>query len=83
MVGANGSISVILGGYLILFPFTRVKTLVCLELLITIIRIPTIILLIIWILIQVFNRIVGDDSRIAWFAHIGGFVAGMPNPALS
>ena len=77
MVGASGAISVILGGYLILFPFTRVKTLVFLELLITIIRIPAIILLIIWILIRVFNVIVSDDSGIAWFAHIGGFIAGM------
>ena len=77
MVGASGDISVILGGYLILFPFTREKILVFLELLITIIRIPAIILVIIWILIQVFNGIVSDDSGIAWFAHIGGFVAGM------
>ena len=77
MVGASGAISGILGGYLILFPFTRVKTLVFLGFLITIIRIPAIILLIIWILIQIFSGIVTDDSGIAWFAHIGGFVAGM------
>ena len=51
MVGASGVISGILGGYLILFPFTRVKTLVFLGFLITIIHIPAIILIITWIII--------------------------------
>ena len=77
MVGASGAISGILGAYLILFPCTRVKTLVFLGFLITIIRIPAIVLLVIWILIQVFSGIVAGDGSVAWFAHIGGFVTGM------
>jgi membrane associated rhomboid family serine protease len=77
MVGASGAISGILGAYLVLFPFARVKTLVFLGFLITIIRIPAIVLLVIWILIQVFSGIVAGDGSIAWFAHIGGFVTGM------
>lgn len=77
MVGASGAISGILGAYLVLFPFARVKTLVFLGFLITIVRIPAVILLAIWILIQVFSGVVSGDGGVAWFAHIGGFVAGM------
>ena len=53
MVGASGAISGILGAYLVLFPFARVKTLVFLGFLITIVRVPAIILLVIWILIGI------------------------------
>ena len=77
MVGASGAISGILGAYLVLFPFARVKTLIFLGFLITIIRIPAIILLVVWILIQVFSGVITSDGGVAWFAHIGGFVAGM------
>ena len=77
MVGASGAISGILGAYLVLFPFARVKTLVFLGFLITIVRVPAIILLVIWVLIQVFSGMVSSDGGIAWFAHIGGFIAGM------
>ena len=77
MVGASGAISGILGAYLVLFPFARVKTLIFLGFFITIIRIPSIILLIIWIMFQVFSGVVFGDGDVAWFAHIGGFVAGM------
>ena len=77
MVGASGAISGILGAYLVLFPFARVKTLVFLGFLITIVRVPAIILLVIWMLIQVFSGVVAGDGGVAWFAHIGGFIAGM------
>ena len=77
MVGASGAISGILGAYLVLFPFARVKTLVFLGFLITIVRVPAIILLVIWVLIQVFSGVVAGDGGVAWFAHIGGFIAGM------
>jgi len=77
MVGASGAISGILGAYLVLFPFARVKTLVFLGFLITIVRVPAIILLVIWMLIQVFSGVVAGDGSVAWFAHIGGFIAGM------
>lgn len=77
MVGASGAISGILGAYLVLFPFARVKTLIFLGFLITIVRVPAIILLVIWILIQVFSGVVAGDGGVAWFAHIGGFIVGM------
>ena len=77
MVGASGAISGILGAYLVLFPFARVKTLIFLGFLITIVRVPAIILLVIWVLIQIFSGVVAGDGSVAWFAHIGGFIAGM------
>ena len=77
MVGASGAISGILGAYLVLFPFARVKTLVFLGFLITIIRVPAIILLLVWILIQIFSGVISGDGSVAWFAHIGGFISGM------
>ena len=77
MVGASGAISGILGAYLVLFPFARVKTLVFLGFFITIVRVPAIMLLVIWILIQVFSGVVSGDGGVAWFAHIGVFIAGM------
>ena len=77
MIGASGAISGILGAYLVLFPFARVKTLIFLGFLITIIRVPAIVLLLIWILIQIFSGVIAGDGSVAWFAHIGGFISGM------
>jgi membrane associated rhomboid family serine protease len=77
MVGASGAISGILGAYLILFPHAKVKTLIFLGFFITIIRIPAIVLLVIWMVIQVSSGIIASDGGVAWFAHIGGFIAGM------
>ncbi|MFQ5449154.1 MAG: rhomboid family intramembrane serine protease [Nitrospinaceae bacterium] len=79
MVGASGAISGVLGAYLVLFPFARVKTLVFLGFFITIIRIPALVLLGIWILIQIASGVASSagGAGVAWFAHIGGFAAGM------
>lgn len=77
-VGASGAISGVLGGYLVLFPSARVKTLIFLGYYITVVRIPAVVLLGIWILLQVLNSASADagGSGVAWLAHIGGFVAG-------
>ncbi len=79
MVGASGAISGILGAYLMLFPKARVKTLVFLGILITIIRIPASILLILWLGLQIYSNLASGNvgGGVAWMAHIGGFVAGM------
>ncbi|CAI2717996.1 rhomboid family intramembrane serine protease [Nitrospina watsonii] len=78
MVGASGAISGVLGAYLMLFPFARVKTLVFLGFFITIVRIPAIFLLLVWVGLQVLNNMAtGPDSGgVAWLAHIGGFIVG-------
>jgi len=78
MVGASGAISGVLGAYLVLFPFARVKTLIFIVIFVTIIRIPAMALLGLWIGIQVLNGMVAPGGAgVAWFAHIGGFLAGM------
>ncbi len=76
-VGASGAISGILGAYLILFPGVRVRTLIFFGFYISIVRIPAVFLLGIWILLQVANSMsVGVEGGVAWMAHIGGFTAG-------
>jgi len=78
MVGASGAISGVLGAYLVLFPYARVKTLIFIIIFVTIIRIPAVVLLGLWIGIQVLNGMAAPGGAgVAWFAHIGGFLAGM------
>ncbi|NIP99389.1 MAG: rhomboid family intramembrane serine protease [Nitrospinaceae bacterium] len=78
MVGASGAISGVLGAYLVQFPHARVKTLLFLGFLITIVRIPAIFLLIFWLGLQILANMNSDGGGgVAWMAHIGGFVAGM------
>jgi membrane associated rhomboid family serine protease len=77
MVGASGAISGILGAYLILFPFARIKTFIFLGIYWTIARVPAIALLLIWIGLQIWNSVATSVGGTAWFAHIGGFVAGV------
>jgi membrane associated rhomboid family serine protease len=79
MIGASGAVSGVLGAYLVLFPFARVKTLIFVVIFITVIRIPAVVLLGIWIGLQVLNSMAvsGGAPGVAWFAHIGGFLAGV------
>ena len=77
MVGASGAISGILGAYLILFPFARIKTFIFLGFFWTIARIPAIVLLLFWIGLQIWNSASTGAGGTAWFAHIGGFIAGV------
>lgn len=74
-LGASGAIAGVLGGYLILFPRQRVRVLV----LTFIVRLPAIIVIGIWILLQVLNESAnaGNSSGVAYMAHIGGFAAGV------
>ena len=80
-VGASGAIAGVLGAYLFLFPKARVKTLLILFIFIYIISIPAIIILGLWIIMQILSAYIEYGSKtggqIAWFAHIGGFAAGL------
>jgi membrane associated rhomboid family serine protease len=84
MVGASGAVSGVLGAYLFLFPHARVLTLVTFGFLIRFIHIPAVIVLGFWIVVQFLSGFVtysrpgpGKEDGVAWFAHIGGFVAGI------
>jgi len=75
MVGASGSISGVLGAYFLLYPRAGVETLVFFFFFIRIIRLPAGLFLGLWFLMQVLNAPMGGG--VAWYAHIGGFVAGL------
>ncbi|MFB3820418.1 MAG: rhomboid family intramembrane serine protease [Candidatus Methylomirabilales bacterium] len=80
MVGASGAVSGVLGAYLLLFPRARVLTLVPLGLFTQLAEIPALVVLGFWIVIQVINGLFTfsfQGGGVAWFAHIGGFAAGM------
>jgi membrane associated rhomboid family serine protease len=80
-IGASGAIAGVLGAYVILFPGARIKTLIILIFLIQVVRIPAVLLLGYWILIQVVSGLgthgVQAGTGVAWFAHIGGFACGL------
>ncbi len=80
MVGASGAISGVLGAYLFLFPHARVLTFIPLGFFYRLVEIPAVIVLGFWIIVQVLNGVgtLGVQvGGVAWFAHIGGFVAGL------
>ena len=80
MVGASGAISGVLGAYLLLYPHARVVTLIFLGWLVRLVEIPAIVVLGLWIVVQVLNGLLTlgvQAGGVAWFAHIGGFVAGL------
>ena len=84
MVGASGAISGVLGGYLILYPRVRVHLLVILVFFVTVITVPAWVMLIYWFGLQLLSGLpqlspVNPEvsSGVAFWAHVGGFVAGM------
>ena len=83
-IGASGAIAGVLGAYLILWPHARVMTLIPIIFFITVRELPAVIILGLWFVLQLFSgvgslgvRDAQDMGGIAYFAHIGGFVAGM------
>ena len=82
-LGASGAVAAVLGGYLLLFPRARVVTVVFIIFFFTILELPAILFLGIWILQQAlfayFDLVqpTGDGGGVAYFAHIGGFALGL------
>ena len=79
MVGASGAVSGVLGAYLVLFPHAYVTTLIILGFFFRLVKIPAVVVLGFWIVLQVLNGLgsFGASGGVAFFAHIGGFLAGM------
>jgi len=83
-IGASGAIAGVLGGYIVMFPRARVTTLIPIFVFITVREIPAVVVLGFWF---VFQLLIATASRgvagveqaggVAYFAHIGGFIAGM------
>lgn len=72
VIGASGAIAGVMGAYLVWFPTARVRTLVFMFF-VFFVRIPAVGLLSLWFVTQFFT---GQDSGVAWAAHVGGFVFG-------
>ncbi len=82
MVGASGSISGVLGAYILFFPRARILTLVPIFFFIQLIEIPAFILLLLWFVIQFFSGVASlaatqNTGGVAFWAHVGGFLAGL------
>jgi membrane associated rhomboid family serine protease len=83
MVGASGAIAGVLGAYFVLFPRARVITFVPLYFLPYLVEIPALFYLAFWFISQLFNGLFALTMAsnimggVAWWAHVGGFVAGM------
>lgn len=79
MVGASGAISGVLGGYLLLYPRVRVHVLLALGFYFTRITLPAYVMLGYWIVLQILGGALSpqETGGTAFFAHIGGFVAGL------
>ena len=85
MIGASGAVSGVLGAYLLLFPYASVLVLLIFGFFVRIVHWPAMIVLGLWIVVQFVNGLVtfsasgssGGAGGTAWFAHIGGFLAGM------
>lgn len=82
-VGASGAISGVLGAYAVLFPGSRVVTLIPLLVFFFMARIPAIVMIGYWFLIQFLSGVASlgpaarDAGGVAWWAHIGGFLLGL------
>jgi membrane associated rhomboid family serine protease len=79
MVGASGAISGVLGAYLLLYPHARVQVLLPLGFIMHLMSLPALLVLGFWFVLQLINSaaVTTGEGGTAWFAHLGGFIAGM------
>lgn len=80
VVGASGAVAGVLGAYFVTFRRSRILALVPIFFFLTLMEVPAVIFLAMWFLIQIFNGMAslgGAMNPVAWWAHIGGFIAGM------
>jgi membrane associated rhomboid family serine protease len=84
MVGASGAISGVLGAYLVMYPTARVSTLVFLGLFITILDLPALIVIGMFVVLQIIEGLAelrlathAATAQVAYFAHVFGFLAGI------
>lgn len=77
MVGASGAISGVLGAYMLLYPRRAVVLPIPALLIVYQLRIAPIVMLGLWFAMQLLALTGPDTSEIAWWAHLGGFGAGI------
>jgi len=77
-IGASGAIAGVMGAYFILYPSAKILTLIPIIIIPWFIEIPAFLFLGIWFIMQFFNATGSDAaSGVAWWAHVGGFIAGI------
>lgn len=80
-VGASGAIAAVLGAYLVLYPQSRIVTFIPLGFFMRLTVVPAIIVLGFWFILQLFSGFLSmggsDVGGVAFWAHIGGFLAGI------
>ncbi|MEE8168196.1 MAG: rhomboid family intramembrane serine protease [Candidatus Hydrothermarchaeales archaeon] len=82
-LGASGAIAGVLGAYLVIFPHARIHTILFFGYFVRWVRLPAILVLGFWFVIQLFSGLgslayaTSDAGGVAFFAHVGGFLAGM------
>ena len=74
LIGASGAVSGVLGAYLMLHPRVRIILLVFLKIPLLL---PAYLMIAAWVGLQFFSILYGNDETTAWWAHIGGFAAGV------
>ncbi|GAB4298162.1 MAG: rhomboid family intramembrane serine protease [Myxococcota bacterium] len=80
LVGASGAISGVMGAYILLFPKARIATLIIFGFFARIVNLPALVVIGMWIVFQLlygFGSLGGEGGGVAYFAHIGGFAAGL------
>ncbi|MDI6694306.1 MAG: rhomboid family intramembrane serine protease [Anaerolineales bacterium] len=80
-VGASGAIAAVLGAYLVFFPASRIATFIPLGYFSRLTVVPAVVVLGLWFVLQLFDGVLAlggaDVGGVAFWAHVGGFVAGM------
>jgi len=81
-IGASGAIAGVMGAYLLLYPRARVLMLVLVVIFPIFVHVPAIVFLPLWFIGQFFQGTASLDPHaelggVAWWAHIGGFIAGV------
>lgn len=80
IIGASGAVAGVMGAYFMLYPRAKVLTFIPIFFLPWIVPLPAPLFLLVWVGIQVFSGLfahVAGHQGVAWWAHVGGFVAGM------
>ena len=79
MIGASGAIAGVLGAYLILHPRSNVVVFIWIIIIVRLLTVPAVILLGLWFLLQLLSAASASPGEpgVAFYAHIGGFIAGM------
>jgi membrane associated rhomboid family serine protease len=79
-IGASGAIAGVLAGYMVLFPHARVTTLVPLGIFLQVMELPAVVLIGLWFALQIGSGLLSlgwAGGGVAWWAHVGGFLAGI------